>query len=144
MGLIILIASVPLVGLRPLQNAPFIDDWTFAWSVEHLVRTGELKILDGSVSLNVAQVLWGALFCAPFGFSFTALRLSTWVASLLALVGLYTLLRELGASRRDTLTGVTLVYFHPVYFILSFSFMTDIPFVAMVTWFFAVLIRAIK
>ena len=144
LGLIVLMSSVPLVGLRPLQNAPFIDDWTYAWSVEHLLRTGELKILDWSVSLNVAQVLWGTLFCAPFGFSFTALRLSTWVASLLALVGLYTLLRELGASRRDTLTGVALVYFYPVYFILSFSFMTDIPFVAMVTWFFAALIRAIK
>ena len=144
LGVIILISAVSLVGLRPLQDTPFIDDWTFAWSVEHLLRTGELKILDWSVSLNVAQVLWGALFCAPFGFSFTALRLSTWVASLLALVGLYTLLRELGASRRDTLTGVTLVYFYPVYFILSFSFMTDIPFVAMVTWFFAALIRAIK
>jgi hypothetical protein len=144
LGVIILISAVPLVGLRPLQNAPFIDDWTYAWSVEHLLRTGELKILDWSVSLNVAQVFWGALFCAPFGFSFTALRLSTWVASLLALVGLYTLLRELGANRRDTLTGVALVYFYPVYFILSFSFMTDIPFVAMVIWFFAALIRAIK
>ena len=108
LGLIVLMSSVPLVGLRPLQNAPFIDDWTYAWSVEHLLRTGELKILDWSVSLNVAQVLWGTLFCAPFGFSFTVLRLSTWVASLLALVGLYTLLRELGASRRDTLTGVAL------------------------------------
>lgn len=63
---------------------------------------------------------------------------------MLALVGLYILLRELGASRRDTLTGVALVYFYPVYFILSFSFMTDIPFVAMMTWFFAALIRAIK
>lgn len=144
LGLIVLMSSVPLVGLRPLQNAPFIDDWTYAWSVEHMLRTGELRILDWSVSLNMAQVLWGALFCAPFGFSFTALRLSTWVASLLALIGLYTLLRELGASRRDTLTGVALVYFYPVYFILSFSFMTDIPFVAIVTWFFAALIRAIK
>ena len=144
LGLVTLMSVVPLVALRPLQDAPFIDDWTYAWSVEHLLRTGQLKILDWSVSLNVAQVLWGALFCLPFGFSFTALRLSTWVTSLLALVGLYTLLRELGASRRDTLTGVALVCFYPVYFILSFSFMTDVPFVAMVTWFFAALVRAIK
>ena len=144
LGLIVLITALPVVGLRPLQNVPFIDDWTYAWSVEHLLRTGELKVLDWAVSLNVAQVLWGALFCAPFGFSFTALRLSTWVASVLALVGLCTLLRELGASRRDTLMGVALVYFYPVYFILSFSFMTDIPFVAMVIWFFAALLRAIK
>jgi hypothetical protein len=144
LGLVILISAVPLVALRPLQNAPFIDDWTYAWSVEHLLRTGELKILDWSVSQNVAQVLWGALFCAPFGFSFTALRLSTWVASLCGLLGLYTLLRELGASRADTLVGVALVAFYPVYFILSFSFMTDVPFVATMTWFFAALVRALK
>jgi Dolichyl-phosphate-mannose-protein mannosyltransferase len=141
---VILMSAVPLVALRPLQNAPFVDDWTYAWSVEHLLRTGELKILDWSVSLNVAQVLWGALFCAPFGFSFTALRLSTWVSSLLGLLGLYAMLRELGASRRDTLVGVALVCFYPVYFILSFSFMTDVPFVATVIWFFATLIRSLK
>ena len=144
LGLVILMWAVPLVALRPLQNTPFIDDWTYAWSVEHLLRTGELKILDWAVSQNVAQVLWGALFCAPFGFSFTALRLSTWVASLAGLVGLYTLLRELGARRADTLVGVALVAFYPVYFMLSFSFMTDVPFVAMVTWFFAALVRALK
>jgi hypothetical protein len=144
LGLIVLMAAVPLVVLRPLQDAPLIDDWAFAWSVEHLLRTGELKILDWSVSLNVAQVLWGALFCLPVGFSFTALRFSTWVVSLVGLFGLYALLRELGASRRDTLTGVALVYFYPVYFILSVSFMTDVPFVATVTWFFAALVRAVK
>lgn len=144
LGLVVLISALPLVALRPLQNAPFIDDWAYAWSVEHLLRTGELKILDWAVSQNVAQVLWGALFCAPFGFSFTALRLSTWVASLGGLLGLYTLLREMGVSRADTLVGVALVAFYPVYFILSFSFMTDVPFVALVTWFFAALVRALK
>ncbi|HJR50152.1 MAG TPA: glycosyltransferase family 39 protein, partial [Gemmatimonadales bacterium] len=137
-------SAAPLVALRPLQNAPFVDDWTYAWAVEHLLQTGELRILDWSVSLNAAQVLWGALFCIPFGFSFTALRLSTWVLSLLGLLGLYALLCELGASRRDTLLGVALVGFYPVYFILSFSFMTDIPFVAMVIWFFAALVRSVE
>jgi Dolichyl-phosphate-mannose-protein mannosyltransferase len=144
LGLIVLMSAGPLVALRPLQDAPFIDDWTYAWSVEHLLRTGRLKILDWSVSLNVAQVLWGALFCIPFGFSFTALRVSTWVASLLGLLGLYALLRELGASRAHALLGVAVVAFYPVYFILSVSFMTDISFVAMVIWFFAALARALE
>jgi 4-amino-4-deoxy-L-arabinose transferase-like glycosyltransferase len=141
---VVLMSALPLVALRPLQNSPFIDDWAYAWSVEHLLRTGELKILDWAVSQNVAQVLWGALFCAPFGFSFTALRLSTWVTSLGALLGLYTLLREVGVRRVDTLVAVAMVAFYPVYFILSFSFMTDVPFVAAVTWFFASLVRALK
>lgn len=136
-------SGLPVVLLRPLQDTPFIDDWTYAWSVEHLLRTGRLKILDWSVSVNVVHVLWGALFCVPFGFSFTALRVSTWVASLLGLVGLYVLMRELGARRADALLGVAVVAFYPVYFILSFSFMTDIPFLTLMIWSFAMLARAI-
>src|SRR5690349_20315443 len=136
-------SGLPVVLLRPFQDTPFIDDWTYAWSVEHLLRTGQLKILDWSVSVNVVHVLWGALFCVPFGFSFTALRVSTWVASLLALVGLYALMREVGARRTDVLLGVGVVAFYPVYFILSFSFMTDVPFVALMVWSFAMLARAI-
>jgi hypothetical protein len=143
LGLIVLMWLVPLAMLRPLHDTPFVDDWAYAWSVEHLLQTGELRILDWSVSLDAAHVLWGALFCAPFGFSFTALRLSTWVLSLLGLVGFYVLLRELGVSRRDALLGVGLVGFYPVYFILSFSFMTDVPFVALVIWFFAALARSV-
>jgi hypothetical protein len=144
LGLVFLMSAVPLVALRPLQNAPFVDDWVYAWSVEHLLRTGDLRFLDWAVSQNIAQVLWGALFCAPFGFSFTALRLSTWVLSLFGLLGLHALLRELGGSRSDRLVGVALVAFYPVYFILSFSFMTDVPFVAMMIWCFAALARALE
>jgi hypothetical protein len=32
--------------LRPFQNLPFVDDWVYAWPVEHLLKSGELKILD--------------------------------------------------------------------------------------------------
>jgi hypothetical protein len=135
---------VPLVALRPLQDTPFGDDWVYAWAVEHLLRTGRLKILDLSVSQNVAHVLWGALFCLPLGFSFTALRLSTWVASLLGLLGLHILLRELGVRRVDALIGVAILAFYPVYFVLSLSFMTDVPFITVMMWFFAALARALN
>ena len=143
LGLIVLMWAMPLVALRPLQDSPFVDDWVYAWAVEHLLRTGQLKMLDWSVSQNVAHVLWGALFCLPLGFSFTALRLSTWAASLLGLVGLHVLLRELGVRRVDALVGVALLAFYPVYFILSLSFMTDVPFVTVTIWFFAALVRAL-
>ena len=117
--MVIGVGTVPLIALRPLQNTPFIDDWTYAWSVEHLLKTGEVRVLDWSNNLNVVHVLWGALFSMPFGFSFSALRFSTWAASLLALLGLHSLLRELGASRRDALIGVALLGFYPVYFIIA-------------------------
>jgi len=140
---IVLMSGVPVALLRPFQDVPFIDDWTYAWSVEHLLQTGQVRILDWSVSVNLVHVLWGALFCLPFGFSFTALRVSTWVASLLGLIGLYALVRQCGARRGDALLGVGVVAFYPVYFILSLSFMTDVLFAALLVWSFAALARAI-
>src|SRR5689334_10766744 len=88
--------TIPLLILRPLQNVPYVDDWTYAWSVENLLNTGTLKVLDWSSSMAVAQALWGALFCLPAGFSFSALRLSTWVLSVFGIIGFYQLLMELG------------------------------------------------
>ena len=137
-------AIVPLFLLKPLQNTPFIDDWVYAWPVENLLQTGDLQILDNSTSINVGQVLWGTIFCFPFGFSFTALRLSTWTLSVACLFGLYLTLRELGVSRRDSLIGVATLGLNPVYFILSFTFMTDIPFLAAIVWFSYALIRAVR
>ena len=61
------------VALRPFQNTPFIDDWVYAWSVVELLEHGRLRVLDWSAHVNVAQVLWGAAFGLPLGFSFTAL-----------------------------------------------------------------------
>jgi hypothetical protein len=66
------------------------------------------------------------------------------VASLLALLGLHSLLRELGASQRDALMGIALLGFYPIYFILTFSFMTDVPFLTAVIWFFQALVRACR
>jgi len=60
-GIAVFASAIALV-LRPFQNTPFIDDWTYARSVVHLLRTGEIRILDWSASPNVAQILWGALF----------------------------------------------------------------------------------
>ncbi len=139
---IVLLWAVPIALLRPFQNTPFVDDWVYGWSVEHLLRTGQLKILDVSANVNPAQVLWGALFCLPGGFSFLALRVSTWVASALSLCGLYLVLRQLGVGRGASLLSTAALAFYPVYFMLSYTFMTDIPFVCCLVWFCYGMVRA--
>ena len=74
---IVVLAFLFAAIIRPFQNAPFVDDWVYAWSVENLLAHGRVEVLNYSDNVNVAQVLWGALACLPFGFSFTALRIST-------------------------------------------------------------------
>lgn len=66
------IAAVFALGwmlVSPWRNVPIVDDWVYAWSVEHLLKTGELRVSDYSSIYPVAQILWGALFAALAGFS---------------------------------------------------------------------------
>jgi hypothetical protein len=66
--------------------------------VETLVDHGHLSFTIWQSMPLIAQVLWGALFTLPFGFSFLALRVSTAVLGAVGIVASYFLLRELRAS----------------------------------------------
>jgi hypothetical protein len=124
------IVAVFLLGacwVHPLRDVPVVDDWTYAWSVEQLLGTGHLRIAEISGIYPVAHILWGALFARLFGFSFGVLRLSTAVVAVAGCVALYFLLYELGCSRRWSTLGALTLAVYPVYFSLSFSFMTDVP-----------------
>jgi len=78
----------------------------------------------------LAQILWGALFSWLFGFSFAALRLSTLVLAWAGLLALYGTLRELGIRPLLAGLGTLMLWCNPVFFVLSHSFMTDVPFVS--------------
>jgi hypothetical protein len=130
--------------LRPFQNAPFIDDAFYAWPVEHLLSAGRLAALEYANNLNATQVLWGALFCLPGGFAFAALRVSTWTLATAGLCAFYLLLREVNVSRRDALIGTAVLGFNPIFFILQFSFMTDVPFLALTVAATCAFVRAVN
>ena len=72
----------------------------------------------------------GAALCIPAGYSFDALRLSTLTLSLLGIIGAYLLMRELRRSRLVAVAVALTFGFNPVYFALSNTFMTDVPFTA--------------
>ena len=128
------------IALRLFADVPLHDDWTYAWSVEHFLKTRKLQVLDWSIHYPLAQILWGALFCLPFGFSFSALRVSTVVLAWLGSLALYGTLREVGRARTESLIASLVLIFNPVFYLLSFSFMTDVPFVSVsnIAFFFIV------
>lgn len=143
--LTIALAAVAVTLLvRPFQNTPFVDDWVYAWSVENLLNGGRLLVPEYSNNINVAQVLWGWLFCLPFGFSFVALRVSTWVLAVGSLCGLYLLLREFDVARPDALLGTATLGLFPTFAILSVTFMTDVPFVGLTILASFAMVRAVK
>ena len=98
--------------------------------MEHFLQTGELRVLEWSAHYPLAQILWGALFSRLFGFSFAVLRLSTLVLAWAGLLAFYPTLRELGIRPLLAGLGTLMLWCNPVFFVLSHSFMTDVPFVS--------------
>ena len=130
--LVIVLASVLVtVLIRPFQNTPFLDDWVYAWSVENLLEGGRLLVPEYSNNINIAQILWGWLVCLPIGFSFVALRISTWLVAVGSLCGLYLMLRDLEVPRGDALLGTATLGVYPIFAMLSVTFMSDVPFVSL-------------
>ena len=128
----------------PAGDFPLNDDWSYGRTVKILVEEHRFH-LDGWSSPTFAfQALWGALFCQVFGFSFTALRISTLVLGVAGVIGLYYLLREVSVRRQWAVIGSLALMLNPVYFVNSFSFMTDVPFTVLVILASLFMVRALK
>ena len=118
------------VLINPRGNFPLNDDWCYGKAVYTLLRTHHFHMVGIVTMTLVAQVLWGALFCSIFGLSFTVLRVSTLILGLGGLLAAYGLLREAKAPRWIASFGCVVIALNPLYVALSYSFMSDVPFLA--------------
>lgn len=109
------------------------DDWTYARSVEYLVREGRFHILPVAAATQVFQLLWGSLFALVLGMEFGSLRLSTLSIVAISGVAVYGIGREIGVSRNRAALGAALYLFNPVLFPITYSFMSDPHFLALLT-----------
>lgn len=123
--------AISLVIVNPFGNFPLNDDWSFALTVKHLIEDGDYRPLGWASMPLITNIVWGSLFTIPAGFSYDALRLSTLVMSLLGIWATYFLSRELGLPRFFSLVSAGVVGFNPVYYALSNTFMTDVPFTSL-------------
>ena len=125
---IALIYLAALFAIPPIFNYPIIDDWAYERSVEILLTHGRIRILEWTAANLIFQVFYGALLCRIFGFSLQLLRYSTLALSFLATLCSLSLLRRLGFGKGLALAGTLVLLLNPLYFLLSYSFMTDVPF----------------
>jgi hypothetical protein len=142
--LIVAVWIVVALLIDPRGEFPLNDDWAYAAAVKTLLGGGGIR-LSGWTTVNlIAQIFWGALFCLPFGFSFTVLRISTLVLGLTGVLALYGLLREGDADHGTALFGALLLAFNPLYLVLSYTFMSDVPFLAVSLLSFYFLVRGMR
>ncbi len=132
-----------ILFVNPNGGFPLNDDWAYAYSVQQLHEGN--WIIHPVVLLNlIGHSLWGYLFTLPFGFSYTALRLSVLVLSFIGLLGVYQLILENTNQSKLAFWVSLLIGFNPIYFSLSFTFMTDVPFLAWCIWAWVYYIRSLK
>lgn len=127
-GLLIALA----IGIR--GDFPLNDDWSYGHAVRALCEDGRLDLLAWTGPSLVLQAWIGAALCVLFGFSFTVLRCATVAAGLAGAVGFYLLAREY--RRAPALLALATIVFalDPLYLNLAFTFMTDVPFLALAVW----------
>lgn len=141
---IIFLWSVFLIIANPTGSFPLNDDWNYIRSAQLLAEQGRMLITCWNCSTNLIQIVYGATLVKLFGFSFEVLRASTWLAGLGSCVATYFLVKE--SSKRPVLgfaAALTLMS-NAIFFNLSSTFMTDVPFLAILisSMFFSV--RALR
>ena len=123
--------AVASILVNPIGDFPLNDDWSFAISVRDWLETGTYRIIDWPTMSLFTHLLWGAIWCKVFGFSYTVLRLSTLVIAGVGAWFFAALLKQINMPAPQRLLFLLVLLFNPLYFHLSFSYMTDVPFCAL-------------
>lgn len=117
--------------VEPTGNFPLNDDWNYAHAVKTLLEEGRLRFTCWTLAASLSNVLGATCFCALFGFSFDVLRSFSLCAALVGAQALFVLAKTIGKDQSTALIAALTLLFNPLYFSLAFTFMNDVPFVAL-------------
>jgi hypothetical protein len=116
--------------VNPTGNFPLNDDWAYAKSVETLSNKHVFDIGWWPAMSLLTHTLWGFIFIKIFGFSFFVLRLSILCLSLITILYVEKFIYQLVQSKLTALLGALCLFFNPLFFNLSNSYMTDVSFLS--------------
>ncbi len=142
-----LVWTLIIVWVNPAGEFMVNDDWSFVRSLEvwraegRLIATGwGFSRAPGGPFLLV-HLWWGQLFTHLFGYSLTTLRVAVLTLGVWGSFGLFFLLRTAGVPAGAALLGALTLALNPLYLAQSFTFMTDITFVALTIFALFFLVR---
>jgi hypothetical protein len=111
---------------RPFAGMWIDDDGSYVRIAQHLAATGHIVYNGWPTAMLGWQLYLGAAFIKLFGFSYTAVRMSTLIISLLTAFLLQRTLVRAGVHDRNATLGTLALVLSPIYLMLSVTFMTDI------------------
>ncbi len=109
------------------QDFPLADDWAFSHGAFGFASEGRIDYANWAAMPLLGQWLWAWPFIRIFGASHATLRASVIVLSLIGLAAFAETLRSEGVSESRAALGAAILGFHPVFYLLSGTFMSDVP-----------------
>jgi hypothetical protein len=104
----------------------FVDDWSYVKTAFVFARTGHIVYNGWATAMLGWAIPWAALFIKLFGFSFTAVRLSTLPLAMASVYLLHASLVRFGITARNAMVGALTLGLSPLFLPLAASYMTDV------------------
>lgn len=129
--LVIVVVLLAIIIINPLLEFLGDDDsWAYARMVQYTLATGKYRMEQFTV-VNLPVLIYMTAGAAKvFGYSLVLLRCIILAFLGLAIASFYLLVRELGHCRRVAALLALVLFASPLVLILSFAFMSDVPFIA--------------
>jgi hypothetical protein len=110
----------------PFAEMGFVDDWSYVKTAFVFARTSHIVYNGWATAMLGWTIPWAALFIKLFGFSFTAVRLSTLPLAMASVYLLHASLVRFGITARNAMAGALTLGLSPLFLPLAASYMTDI------------------
>jgi len=128
---LLIVWVLAILIIQPIADFPINDDFAYATNVYNLVVKHQF-ILHEFPSMNlISQTIYGYLFTKCFGFSFTALRLSILLLSIISSFVFKSLVKRITQNDFLATLFALLLFFNSLSLPLSFTYMTDMFFANM-------------
>ncbi|MBT3538891.1 hypothetical protein HOF40_03520 [Candidatus Parcubacteria bacterium] len=125
--LIVLLFLGQFLFINPIGEFALNDDWVHTEILKHWSDTGEFRMSPYAGPTFYMPILYGTALIKTFGFSFSILRISTLFLALGSLLAFFFLLNKTNNKPHINILVVLALWLNPIFYNLSFTFMTDIP-----------------
>ena len=120
------VTAASVLAAWPVAEMGFVDDWSYVKMAFVFARTGHIVYNGWATAMLGWAIPWGALFIKLFGFSFTAVRLSTLPLAMASVYLLHGSLVRFGINARNAMVGALTLGLSPLFLPLAASYMTDV------------------
>jgi hypothetical protein len=120
------VTAASVLGSWPVAEMGFVDDWSYVKTAFVFARTGHIVYNGWATAMLGWAIPWAALFIKLFGFSFTAVRLSTLPLAMASVYLLHASLVRFRITARNAIVGALTLGLSPLFLPLAASYMTDV------------------